>query len=329
MEYFYRFANLSVLWWLGSALIGLVVARHFIKNRSFYTHSLVSSLLSYGLSKTHFSHIIFFVMRLVTLVALSLLIARPQWVDSQTHTEVEGIDIVLVLDVSGSMDANDAPDDKRSRFAIAKAEALRFIDKRMNDAFGLVIFANVAMSLCPLTMDRLLIREKIEELRLGFIDENGTKLAAGMVTAANRLRRSTAKSKIMILLTDGEPSQGDMNMKVALEVVQELGIKVYTVGIGNPNGQTIMHPFYGPVFMPGVNKELLDHIAQKTGGKSFLAHSARDMRDIYQTIDRLERTRHETVIFGNYHDIYIVPIILLIFWSLLEFFLATFVWFMI
>ena len=205
MEYFYRFANLSVLWWLLPAIIALIVVRHFIKHTSWYTHSLVSSLLSSGVLKTHPAYIVFFVMRLVTLLALSLLISRPQWVDSQTHTEVEGIDIVLVLDVSGSMDAADAPDDKRSRFAIAKAEALRFIEQRMNDAFGLVIFANVAMSLCPLTMDRLLIRERIEELSLGFIDENGTKLATGIVTAANRLRRSTAKSKIMILLTDGEP----------------------------------------------------------------------------------------------------------------------------
>jgi Ca-activated chloride channel family protein len=118
-------------------------------------------------------------------------------------------------------------------------------------------------------------------------------------------------------------------MKIALDVVKELGIKIYTVGIGNTHGKTIMHPFYGPIVMPGVNKELLDHIAQQTGGKSFLAHSAADMRDIYQTIDRLERTRHETVIFGNYYDIYVVPTILLILWSLLEFFLATFVWFVI
>jgi len=131
----------------------------------------------------------------------------------------------------------------------------------------------------------------------------------------------------MILLTDGEPSEGDMDPAAAITIAQKLGIKVYTVGIGSEEPEVFMHPFYGMVRKPSVNKKLLDTIAQGTGGKSFMAHNAQDMRAIYDTIDALEKTEYETPIFSRYYDLFgygVAAILVLIF---AELFLSTFVWF--
>lgn len=268
-------------------------------------------------------------MRAFTLATLALLIARPQIVDSRSNIQLDGIDIMLVLDASGSMTLSDLEGDERPRFEIAKQEAIRFANKRDNDAIGLVIFANDAISRCPITSDKRVVCNMIRELKIGDINPDGTLLATSMVTAANRLKYSKAKSKVMILLTDGEPSQNDMNHELAIEIAQKLGIKVYTIGIGSDKDTFFMHPFFGRIPKPKVNAQLLTKIAQQTGGTFFMAYDAADMRKIYETIDALERTKHETPIFSRYYDLFFPITVGLMGCMSIELLLSTFVWFSI
>jgi len=266
-------------------------------------------------------------MRSLVLLLLAFLIAKPQLVDSHSKLKVEGIDIVLAIDVSGSMQIQDHKDDQRSRIEIAKAEAIRFIEKRDNDAIGLVIFGADAVSRCPLTLDKTILKKMVYDLDIGVIPPDGTVISTALVTAVNRLRSSKAKSKVIILLTDGEPSQGDMPVPIAIDVAKKLGIKVYTVGIGSDEERSFMHPLYGPIVLPKVNSELLTKISAQTGGQFFMARSAKDMREIYDKIDSLERTEIEAPVFSNFLDIF-VPIVWFICAVLmLELLLSSFIWF--
>ncbi len=266
-------------------------------------------------------------MRSLVLIVLAFLIAKPQLVDSRSNVNVEGIDIVLVLDVSGSMQFQDYDDDNRSRFDVAKAEAIRFVQKRKNDAIGLVIFGKDAVSRCPLTFDKPMLKSVVDEMEIGTIDPDGTMLITAMIAAVNRLKHSKATSKVMIALTDGEPSEGDMDPSVAIEIAKKLGIKIYTVGIGSEEEQLLMHPLYGVISKPKVNKELLTQVAHSTGGQYFMAHNARDMRNIYDTIDALEKTEQETPVYSALYDVFIPFVFFLIGMVLLELLLSSFVWF--
>jgi len=266
-------------------------------------------------------------MRFMVLLTLAFLIGKPQLVDPHSNVIIEGLDMILVLDASGSMQFQDFDNSNRSRFDVAKAEAIHFIEKRDNDAIGLVIFGNDAVSRCPLTLDKAMLKNAVQELELGFIDPDGTLLSRAIITAANRLKYSKAKSKIMILLTDGEPSEGDMDPKVAIKIAKELGIKIYTVGIGSDKQEYFRHPFFGLMPKPTINKQLLETIAKETGGQFFLAQNAKDMRTIYNTIDSLEKTEYETPIYRNYQDIFMPFLVAIIGLMGLEVFLSSLVWF--
>ncbi len=327
MVYFLRFAQLVALYILVPAVFLLVLFRRRLHKQVRYRYSLGSTLKKQKHASSHPYKKIFYWLRFFVLLVLALLIGKPQLVDSRSKVDVEGIDIVLVLDASGSMQFKDYDDNKRSRFDVAKVEAVRFIKKRINDAIGLVVFGADAISRCPLTLDKQVLEKMVQELKLGDVNPDGTMLATAMVTAVNRLKRSKAKSKVMILLTDGEPSEGDMDPVAAIEVAKKLGIKVYTIGIGSEKDEVFMHPLYGIVPKPKVNKKLLEKIAQQTGGKSFMAHNARDMRAVYDTIDQLEKTELEVPIFSKYHDIF-SPFVLTVFcFLLLEVWLSSFIWF--
>jgi len=291
-----------------------------------YRYSLGNTLKKKNII-SQFHKKVFYFLRLLVLLLLALVVAKWQLVDSRSKIPVSGIDIVLVLDVSGSMQFKDYDDDDRSRFEVAKAEAIRFIEKRDQDALGLVLFGKDTMSRCPITFDKQLLKNVVDELKLGVIDADGTMLVTGIVTAANRLKHSQSKSKVMIVLTDGEPSEGDMDSSVGIDVAKKLGIKIYTVGIGNEQEQMIMHPLYGVMVRPKVNKELLTKIARETGGYYFLARNAGDMRQIYDKIDALEKTEHEVPMFSLYYDL-LIPFVAVIMGLLFcELFLSTYVWF--
>jgi Ca-activated chloride channel family protein len=303
-----------------------MIVRKFLQKNVVYRYSLGHALKKKNVT-AHIYKKFFYCVRILVLLLLALAIARLQIVDSRSKIPVSGIDIVLVLDVSGSMQFRDYDDDERSRFDVAKAEAIRFIEKRVNDALGLVLFGKDTVSRCPITFDKQLLKDVVDELKLGVIDSDGTMLITGIVTAANRLKHSQSASKIMIVLTDGEPSEGDMDPSVGIDVAKKLGIKIYTVGIGNEQEQVFMHPMYGIVAKPKVNKELLTKIATSTGGHYFLARNAADMRHIYDTIDALEKTEHEVPMFSLFYDVmpYCVAVIMgLLFCELL---FSTYVWF--
>jgi Ca-activated chloride channel homolog len=268
-----------------------------------YRYSLVSYLHEKGYATGYRYQNILRATRTVILALLAFLMGKPQLVDYHIPTIVQGIDIMLVLDVSGSMRVRDSAHEKFSRIEIAKQEALRFIQKREHDAIGLVFFAADAISRCPVTLDKNMLKQMIEEVDINtLLSEDGTLLSTSIIMAANRLKKSRAKSKIMILLTDGSPSEGDVDPAVALAIAKQLGIKIYTIGIGSEN-PVIIGPFFQMI--PGVNKPLLEKIAQETGGRFFMAHDAHDMRVIYDTIDALEKTEHELPVFNRYYDIFL------------------------
>jgi len=326
--YILHFAQLALLP-LALAIVSIaILLRHFLRRRSTYLHPLGKTFLQHGLARSHPRNTIFFIARLATLVLLALMIAKPQIVDSRTKVEVEGIDIILVLDASNSMNIADYAQDNRSRFQVAKDEAIRFTEKREHDALGLVLFGNGAISRAPLTPDKQILRKLIAETQVGsFVDAYGTRLFTAIATAANRLKRSTAKSKIMILLTDGEPTEEEADPATVLELVKALGIKVYTVGIGSEEDDYIIHPFYGIQPKPRVNASLLQKIASDTGGAFFMAHDAHEMRRVYEIIDRLEKTTKEVPIFSTYYDIFEPAAIALLCAQAVELALATFTWF--
>jgi Ca-activated chloride channel homolog len=317
--------------WYSIILLGIIIAvmiiRRLLHRTVVYRYSLGNALKKNSRATSHMYKKVFYFLRLLILILLALLIAKPQIVDSRSKIPVQGIDIVVVLDVSGSMQFRDYEDDERSRFEVAKAEAVHFIEKRDNDALGLVLFGKDTVSRCPITFDKQLLKNVVDELNLGVIDSDGTMLVTGIVTAANRLKHSKSKSKVMIVLTDGEPSEGDMDPSVGIEVAQKLGIKIYTIGIGSEQEQIFRHQLYGMMIRPKVNKDLLTRIAHQTGGSYFFARSAADMRRVYDTIDALEKVDHEVPHFSLYYDL-LVPFTAIMMTALLgELLLSTYVWF--
>ena len=329
MEYFFRFEQPAL------AIIALLLCGIALLYRWRYGHSIQ---FRYALSeqladaKQHSHHPFKKILMGLQMIACGLIaiaIGKPQLVDTRSNIIVDGIDIMLALDASGSMDFQDYSEDRRSRFDVAKDEAIRFINKRPNDAIGLVLFGKAALCRCPLTMDKRIVRDLIEELQLGDIDPNATMLSTALISAVNRLKNSKAQSKVIILLTDGEPSPGDVDPEVALKIAQKFGIKIYTIGIGSDQNELIMHPFYGPVQKPKVNASLLRKIARETGGTFFMAHNDRDMRSIYDTIDRLEQTKHESPLYSRYFDIYAVLVVAAIVLLLFKQLLSARVWFSI
>lgn len=322
-----HFENASFLYWLIPAVAAIGAGKLLLHNAAFYKYPLVSLLARQGYTQPPTHTKIFNILRLIIMALLAFLIAKPQLIDQHSTISVEGVDIILVLDISGSMQFEDYKDDPRSRLEVAKDEARQFIQKRTNDAIGLVIFGNDALSRIPLTLDKKIVDQAVESLQIGILDPDGTVLAQALITAENRLKNSKAKSKVIILLTDGAPSPNDKDPSLAIEVAQQLGIKIYTIGIGSDEDQFLMHPFYGLIPKPKINRPLLTKIAKETGGTFFLARSAQDMRTIYNTIDTLEKTKQETTLFHNYYDVFIPFIWCIILLLITELLLSTTIWF--
>jgi len=328
MDYIIRFVYGYLLYWLLPLIVLAAIFKWKLKRSILYRYPLATVLKINQWASRHPYRTVFFVMRMITLTLCAFLIAKPQLIDSRSKIRVEGIDIVLTLDVSESMMIIDDKKDKRTRLEVAKAEAIRFIEKRDNDAMGVVVFGNDAVSRCPLTLDKTILKSIVYELQIGVIDPTRTKIATALIMAANRLKKSTAKSKIIILLTDGEPSPEDTNPTIAIEVAKRMGIKIYTVGIGGDKEGYIRHPLYGAIPVTShLNKELLQEIAAQTGGKFFEAKSPSDMRQIYDTIDTLEKTSIETNVYHNVHDYFMPLLWCAVLLLMLEVVLSSLVWF--
>lgn len=279
----------------------------------------------------HHGFKILFCLRIVVLVLLLFLAARPQYVDDKSQVIIDGVDIVLTLDVSRSMELIDDPRDQRTRIEIAKQEAIKFIDRRTNDALGIVVFGADALSLCPLTLDKKLLKDTVREILIGrIVQDEGTFLGTGLATSVNRLRASKAKSKVIVLLTDGCPSQGDFfDIDQAVEMAKMFNIKVYTIGTGGGQAAFMRHPS-GQLISVGAHNaadmKLLKKIADQTGGKCFEARKPDDLEKIYKTIDALEKTKQETLLFSRRYEAFMPFAVAAVIAFLLEFILRFFWW---
>lgn len=330
MEYLFRIVHPWLLLFMLSIIVLAGYFVWFFSARTLYRYPLIAAVKRQGYRASALYKILPFLSRLLALVGLAFLIARPQWIDLKSKVTIEGIDIMLVLDASGSMQCFDDLQDQRSRFEVAKQEAMTFIDKRNNDQIGLILFAKDAVSRCPRTNDKKLLKQILADTYLGTLNPNGTSLSLAVAMAARRLKDSAAKSKILILLTDGEPTpETDINPLDALEIVKKLGIKMYTVGVGGEHGGLLKQEPFGIVAMNfKYNKDLLKMFALESGGKFFEARNPSDMHAIYQTIDSLEKTDYQADMFTRYLDI-ILPLILLIVGALLVELFVSLIWFVV
>lgn len=273
-----------------------------------YRYPAIQIFAGTSFIKSSYFKKVLFLLRFVSLIGLMFLILRPQWVDEHSKVSVDSVDMVLAIDVSDSMQLIDNIQDRTPRIEAAKKEAIRFIEKRLNDQIGVVMFGSEAISRCPLTLDKMILKEIVGNIQIGEIDNRGTWLGTGIATAVNRLRNSNSKSKIIILLTDGAPTPPEkIEVEIAVEMAKNLGIKIYTVGIGNEKGGYIYHPMFGWQQVPeqGLNVKLLQDIAQQTGGKFFRASNSKEMRQAYDIIDTLEKTKVESELFHNYYEAFL------------------------
>ncbi|MEZ4957751.1 MAG: VWA domain-containing protein [Saprospiraceae bacterium] len=245
------------------------------------------------------------ILRLLTIALVIVALARPQSSESWSDKEVEGIDLVICNDISGSMRARDF---KPDRLEAAKDVAAEFIASRPNDRIGLVIFAGESFTQCPLTTDHKVVTSLLSEIKSGML-EDGTAVGLGLATSVARLKDSDAKSKVVILLTDGVNNSGEVSPQTAGEIAREFGVRVYTIGVGT-RGQApmpVQTPFGEQTQMMDVeiDEEVLTEIAQMTGGKYFRATTKTALADIYTEIDQLEKTRISVIEFSEKNDEYL------------------------
>lgn len=329
----FQFPQMSYLLIAALFSIACILYRVWFYRPTVYRYSMTNFIIQNNLQSTQLSSHFFFLTRLIALILMVILVGKPQYVDTKSKVTLDGIDIVLALDVSGSMALFDDLQDRRTRLAVAKQEALNFIEKRTNDAIGLVIFGRYALARCPLTADKGILKSIIQELEIGQPSsdmQQMTMLSQGLVTAMRRLQHSKAKSKIVVLLTDGAPSPGDLAPQDALAVAKELGVKVYTIAVGSDRGGYVQDSVFGiQQVHTSINLPLLQHIAKTTGGMSFEAKNPKDLARIYDTIDTLEKHQTEVEVYHNYYD-YFMPILwAVVLLLLLELSVATFVWFIL
>jgi Ca-activated chloride channel family protein len=298
----YQFADAWVLWFL--LIIPVLWFLYFWKGQKLTT-SFAANFNSKGSNiKESGAKIIKplqFITRTLALTLFITALARPQISkDSPTYKEQykEGIDIVIALDASGSMLSQDFTPD---RFEASKEVAQEFVSNRTNDKIGLVIFEGEAYTQCPLTSDNKIVKELIGEAKRGVVME-GTAIGMGLATSVNRLRDSDAKSKVIILLTDGVNTHGKIHPLAAAEMAKEFGIRVYTIGVGT-NGQAktpvAINPANGAYIYDYVDVEIdeetLKQISKETGGKYFRATDNEKLKEIYQEIDLLEKAKFKSI----------------------------------
>ncbi len=255
---------------------------------------VVSEVSAKGLStwKTSLRHLLF-ICRLLAIVFTITALARPQTMFEEQHAEGEGIDIVLCIDVSGSMTAQDLTP---NRLEAAKRVAIDFVNKRMTDRIAVVIFSGESFTQCPLTTDHAVLVSAIENIRNGLL-EDGTAIGSGLSTSVERLRTSKSKSRIVVLLTDGENNGGLIDPETAKEIAKAFQIKVYTIGVGTDGyaPQPVNTPL-GVVMQQAkvsIDEKQLKAIAAETGGKYFRAKNNEGLTGIYDEIDQLEKSKVE------------------------------------
>lgn len=303
-----EFAHPQILW-LFTIYVPLI-AWYIIKRRNTYAAMEVSTTLPYAKLprsiKEYMLHILF-ILRLAAIGCIIIILARPQSHDSWHTSSTEGTDIIIALDISTSMLARDFNPD---RFEAAKEVAIKFVSGRESDNIGVVIFAGESFTAVPMTADRALLANYINSIKMGML-EDGTAIGDGLATAINRIKDGKAKSKSIILLTDGSNNTGVVAPNTAAEIAKKYDIKVYTIGVGR-NGMAPMpqQNYFGGidyVNMPVVIDEAtLKSIATMTGGKYFRATNNNVLDEVFKEIDKLEKTQMDVKHFSHTEDDYMM-----------------------
>ena len=302
----FEFANPEFLWLL--ALLPIIALWHFFTHKKDTASITFSDTSSFGngsvLSKLK---PLLYLLRLVAIGSLIIALARPRNKEVTTKTKSnKGIDIVMAIDVSASMLAKDL---KPNRLEALKKVAGKFVDKRPNDRIGIVVYAGESFTQTPITSDKRIIKNTIRSLKWGQLD-GGTAIGMGLGSSVNRLKDSKAKSKVIILLTDGVNNSGNIDPNTATELAKSLNIKVYTIGLGT-NGTAQMPVARGvdgkliyraaPV---EIDEKLLKYIAKETDGKYFRATSNSKLNKIYDEINKLEKTKIEEFKYTNFEEMF-------------------------
>jgi Ca-activated chloride channel family protein len=292
------------------------------QNQSIQFSSLKAFNLQSTSYKVYLRHVLF-ALRTLALTLIIVVLARPQSTDKWKNISTEGIDIALALDISSSMLAQDL---KPNRLEAAINVADDFIEERINDRIGLVVFAGESFTQCPITTDHDVLINLLKEIKIGMI-EDGTAIGMGLANAVNRLKESEAKSKIIILLTDGENNKGDISPLTAAEIASNYNIRVYTIGVG-----TIGQAPYPVETLFGTQTQMVDvnideptlkEISKITDGQYFRATNNKSLADIYKEIEQLEKTKINVSEFSNKNEEFFWFAVIAAAFLLLEFILKN------
>lgn len=310
-----RFANPEYFYLL--LLLPLFLIWYIYKERRQNLAMKVPSISGFFKSRhsprIYLRHLLLF-FRIIAFAAVVTALARPQTSSTMESISSEGVDIVISLDVSTSMLAEDF---KPNRIEAAKKQAIEFIEKRTNDRLGFVVFAAESFTQCPITVDHNVLKNLVSEVKSGMV-EDGTAIGMGIATAISRLKESKAKSKVIIMLTDGVNNTGIIAPLTAAEMAKTFDMRIYTIGVGTRGKAPypVKTPFgtqYRNVDVE-IDDALLKKIAEMTGGKYFRATNNKGLNDIYSEIDQLEKTKIDVAVFSKrkeeYHPLLILAMIM-------------------
>jgi Ca-activated chloride channel homolog len=289
-------------------IVLLMIAWYVLRGRKGTATMSVSGLEGFGERsagwRAHLRHSMF-VLRILAISLVIVALARPQSTNRWERVTTEGIDIVMAIDISGSMQAMDF---KPDRLAAAREVGTEFIASRPDDRFGLVVFAGESFTQCPLTTDKAVVINFMNELDFGMV-EDGTAIGMGLATAVNRLKESKTESKVIILLTDGVNNRGEIGPVTAAELAAAYGIRVYTIGVGTHGTAPFpVQDMFGrrvvQQMQVEIDEEVLKKISVLTGGKYFRATDKNNLREIYSEIDAMEKTQLDVKQFSKRKDEY-------------------------
>lgn len=310
----FEFSNPEFFWLL--LALPVAIAWYIWKRKKQTASVRISSIKGFKSSSSFLAKLrpLLFILRLATLALIITALARPRNVEVSTKTKTtRGIDIVIAIDVSASMLAKDL---RPNRLEALKKVAASFINGRPNDRIGVVEYAGESFTKTPITSDKSIVLSALKSIEYNNIIEGGTAIGMGLATGVNRLKDSKALSKVIILMTDGENNAGQIDPRIAAELSAEFGIKVYTIGMGT-NGLALTPYSYNAngsfIYQKAqvtIDEDLLKEIAKTTGGQYFRATNNEKLQEIYDEIDKLEKTDVEEFKYTNYEEKY-RPLVLL------------------